>query len=78
MKEALKKSTPKSKAGNYTKKFHQSLTEDIGNPHLERHLASITTLMKVSANWTNFHRLFVRAFGGQLDLDFPENKEDNI
>jgi hypothetical protein len=43
----------------------------------KRHLASITTLMKVSPNWTNFHRLFVRAFGGQLDLDFEENKEDN-
>ena len=77
VKEALKNATPKSEAENYTKKFHQSLTEDIGNPHLERHLASITTLMKVSPNWTNFHRLFVRAFGGQLDLDFPESKEDN-
>ena len=34
-------------------------------------------LMKVSANWTKFHRLFVRAFGGQLVLDFPDRKEDN-
>ncbi len=75
VKEALKKATPKSEAGNYTKKFHQSLTEDIGNPHLERHLASITTLMKVSPNWSNFNRLFVRAFGGQQELDFPENKD---
>lgn len=65
----LKRVTPKSEAGNYTKKFHQSLTEDLGNPHLEKHLASVTTLMKVSANWGNFNRLFVRAFGGQQELE---------
>jgi hypothetical protein len=73
----LKRVTPKSAAGNNTKKFHQSLTDDVGNPHLEKHLASVTTLMKVSPNWGNFKRMFVRAFGGQLELDFPENKEDN-
>ena len=68
----LKRVTPKSDAGNYTKKFHQSLTDDIGNPHLEKHLASVTTLMKVSPNWNSFKRLFVRAFGGQQELEFPE------
>jgi len=72
----LKKVTPKSTAGNYTKKFHQSLTEDIGNPHLEKHLASVTTLMKVSPNWGKFNRLFVRAFGGQQKLEFPAKDED--
>ena len=70
----LKRITPKSEAGNYTKKFHQSLTEDIGNPHLQNHLASVTTLMKVSPNWGNFNRLFVRAFGGQQELEFPEDR----
>lgn len=70
----LKKVTPKSESGNYTKRFHQSLTEDIGNPHLEKHLASVITLMKVSPNWNNFKRMFVRAFGGQPDLGFPEKE----
>lgn len=74
--EELKRVTPKSEAGNYTKRFHQSLSENIGNPHLEKHLASVITLMKVSPNWTKFKRLFVRAFGGQLELDFDgEDKE---
>jgi len=72
----LKRVTPKNEKGNYVKKLHQSLTEDIGNPHLEKHLASVTTLMKVSANWGNFNRLFVRAFGGQQQLDFPEDIKD--
>jgi hypothetical protein len=70
----LKRVTPKSNAGNYTKRFHQSLTDDIGNPHLEKHLASVITLMKVSPDWRRFMRLFVRGFGGQLELDFE--KED--
>lgn len=71
----LKRVTPKSDAGNYTKKFHQSLTEDIGNPHLEKHLASVTTLMKVSPSWSKFNRLFVRAFGGQEELEFDSSED---
>lgn len=71
--EELKKVTPKSEKGNYTKRFHQSLSQDIGNPHLEKHLASVITLMKVSPNWSNFKRLFVRAFGGQMDMGFEDD-----
>lgn len=43
-------------------KHHQFLTEDIGNPHLEKHIASVTTLMRVSTNWGIFEALFDRAF----------------
>jgi len=68
----LKQTTPKSKAGNYTKRLHQGLTEEIGNPHLERHLASVITLMRVSSSWPKFMRNFVRAFGGQEQLPFNE------
>lgn len=64
----LKNKTPKSKAGNYTKRFHQSLTDGIGNPHLEKHLASVITLMKASTSWRKFESLFQRAFSGQGEL----------
>lgn len=43
-------------------KLHQYLTEDIGNPHLQRHLVAVTTLMRVSPTWTTFKRLMDRAF----------------
>lgn len=47
------------------KKFHQKLTENIGIPHLDKRLASVITLMKVSSNWNKFINLFNRAFKGQ-------------
>lgn len=40
----------------------QFLTEDIGNPHLERHLASVTTLMRIAPNWETFEKLLDKAF----------------
>lgn len=63
--DELKKRTPRSRAGNYTKRFHQSLSDNIGNPHLEKHLTSVITLMKISPNWRTFLRHFQRAFGQQ-------------
>lgn len=73
--EELKRKTPKSPKGHYTKRFYQSLTENIGNPHLGKHLASVITLMKISPNWRKFKGYFIRAFGGQIELDFEENEK---
>lgn len=68
--EELKAKTPKSESGNYTARFHQSLTVDVGHPILKGHLQQVIVLMKVSPNWKVFERHFVRAFGGQPDLGF--------
>ncbi len=43
-------------------KHHQFLTADIGNPHLEKQVTAVTTLMRVSRTWTRFKTLFDRAF----------------
>jgi len=43
-------------------RHHQFLTEDIGNPHLEKHLARMIALMKASPNLGMFKRLFARVF----------------
>jgi len=43
-------------------KHHQLLTKEIGNPHLEKQIASVTTLMRVSRDRKDFERLFDRAF----------------
>ena len=71
--EELKKNTPKSKAGNYTAKFHQSLTEDIGNPHLAAQINQIITLFQLSDNmkhmWSQFEKLKMRQ-QGQLEIPF--------
>lgn len=50
---------------------HRWLTIEVGDPHLERQIVAVTTLMSVSKNWRKFESLFRQAFGGQQNmLDF--------
>ena len=69
----LESKTPKSAAGNYTAKLHQSLTEDIGDPHLAAQINQIITLFMLSDNmkhmWQQFERLKTKQ-SGQLELPF--------
>lgn len=44
------------------RKHHQHLTKNIGEPAVDRHLASVTTLMSVSSNKQHFHELMKVAF----------------
>jgi hypothetical protein len=59
--EELRNKNPVIKDGRRAHKHHQFLTVDIGNPHLERHLAVVTALMRASSNWLKFKRLLERA-----------------
>ena len=52
--------SPKTKRRKH--KFFQFLTEDVGNPHLQKQLVAVITLMKVSPRWSDFMRMFARAF----------------
>ena len=74
----LKQNTPKSPSGNYTARLFQSLTPDVGNPHLQNQLNSVITLMQVSDNWksfiTQFNKLVDRR-KGQLELKFSDFEE---
>ncbi len=70
----LKSKTPKSDAGNYTARFFQSLTPEIGSPHLQNQLVSVITLMKVSRDWEDFMRNFNKLYG-QTEIEFPNNDE---
>lgn len=73
--DELKSKQPKSDAGNYTKRLHQGLTNDIGNPHLNNQLAVVTAIMKISPNWRKFISNFARAFNlGEQESD--ENSEE--
>jgi hypothetical protein len=73
----LKRKNPKDEKGRRKHKFFQFLTEDIGNPHLERHIASVTTLMRAAPNWKIFDRLFARAFSKEpIQGDMFEESDD--
>jgi len=60
--DKLENKNPPNKKWQRKYKHHQWLTIDIGNPHLEKQVAVVTTLMKISANKREFKRNFARAF----------------
>jgi len=70
--DQLRNKNPITPKGYRRFHHHEFLTEDIGNPHLEKHLASVITLMKASPNWATFIRLFNRVFGNQKEMIFSE------
>lgn len=59
--EELKRKNPKDEKGRRKRKHHQFLTNDVGNPHLERHLAVVIAFMRVSKTWEQFRRLLDKA-----------------
>jgi hypothetical protein len=52
--------------------YHRWLTENIGHPALQSHLAAVIALMKASNDWRTFMRLMNRAlpkFGATIPMD---------
>lgn len=77
--DELRRKTPKDDKGRRKYKYHQWLTEDIGNPRLREHLWAVIGLMRASSNWRSFYSLLNRAFpkytdNPQLLLDFHEDE----
>lgn len=71
--EELQHLNPVVENGNRKHKHHQFLSADIGNPHLEKHLAVVTALMRASPTWQHFQRLLERAVpkpNSQMELPF--------
>lgn len=60
---------------------HRLLTEDIGNRHLEKQIVSVTTLLRVSENWSEFSKHFSKAFppgaGDLFALPPPSEADEN-
>jgi hypothetical protein len=71
--EELMEKTPKSASGNYTARFFQSLTPDIGHPALTAQIYKVIGIMQISNSWkefkSNFNRMVDRS-NGQTELDF--------
>lgn len=61
--EELRFKNPKNNNGNRIKRHHQFLTDDIGIPHLERHITKLITIMELSDNIDEFKENFNRIFG---------------
>lgn len=73
--EELKKVTPKSEEGNYTARFFQSLTPNIGHPALSAQIYKVIGIMNISSNWNEFKTLFNRMVdrnNGQMEIDFDK------
>lgn len=75
----LRRRNPTMPSGYRRYRHHQFLTAEIGNPHLDKQVVKVTTLMQVSDDKHIFKRLFDKAFpqkGQQLPLALEESNED--
>lgn len=68
---------PETKRRKHT--HHELLTADIGHPHLEKQILTVTTLLSVSDDWDEFTRLFSKKFPpgpGDLFALPPPNSDE--
>lgn len=78
--EELERKNP-SVGGRRRARIHQFLTEDVGNPHLDRQITAVVTLFKISKTWDEFSRHFLEAFpneGDQTMLALDELDQDEV
>ncbi|HEY6273431.1 MAG TPA: hypothetical protein VIX19_15740, partial [Terriglobales bacterium] len=55
-------------SGRLKHKMFQRLTEDIGDPKLREHLASVVALMKAADDWQQFHKMINRSLPRYLPM----------
>lgn len=56
--DELERLNPNVQKGRRKYHHHRFLSGKIGNPHLEKHVAVVTALMRVSPDWNMFMKLF--------------------
>lgn len=81
LEELRKKNPVLEDKGHRAHKHHQFLTIDIGNPNLEKHLAQLIVLMRISKDWQEFEDHLLEAFprfGDQMKLHFTESPRDRL
>lgn len=71
--DELRASTPKNSKGKFSARLHQSLTTDVGHPHLSAQINQVLAIFTISDNmkqmWSNFNKMTQRK-NGQLELQF--------
>jgi hypothetical protein len=50
--------------GSRRHRHHQLLSREIGNPHLEKQVVAVTTLLRISRDWHEFVEMFERSLPG--------------
>jgi P63C domain len=77
----LKRVVDKDDNGRAKNKLFQHLSDDIGDPKLQRLVTKVLTIMELSDNWNDFKikldRL-VPAYGDTLSLPFMQKADDGI
>jgi hypothetical protein len=75
--------SPKDEKGKRKNKFHQWLTEDIGNPLLAQHLHSLIMFQRLALSnghgWNRYVKMVDKVLprkGATLELPFPEPELD--
>jgi hypothetical protein len=71
--EELERLNPNVQKGRRKYHHHRFLSGEIGNPHLEKHVAVVTALMRVSPDWNTFMRRFGTNF---KRVPQPEDEPD--
>lgn len=54
LRDELKNTVPKNDAGRHKHQLHRHLSPDLGHPKLREHIASVVTIMRLSADWDDF------------------------
>lgn len=67
--EELERRNPNIAKGRRQYHHHRFLSGEIGNSHLEKHVAVVTSLMRVSSTWDEFEHFFNKNFGNQIEMD---------
>lgn len=65
--DELRNTVPKTPSGRRRYHLHRRLTPDLGHPKLQKHLASVVTIMKLSDDYGDF--------SGKLDRIHPRQKD---
>ena len=75
----LERKSPKNAKGNRKNKFHQWLTEDVGNPMLAQHLHSVIMFQRLAINsgygWNRFVKMLDQVLprkGSNLELPLDD------
>jgi hypothetical protein len=66
--EEMKERLPKNENGNRRSQLWRTLSEKTGIPHLDRQIADVLLMMRLSDSKDEFDRKFERIFGKQLQL----------
>ena len=71
--------TPRDEKGRAKHHYHRWLTEEVGHPRLQEHIASVIALMKAATSWRQFMAMLNRAlpkYGETISLGLEEPNEE--